>query len=271
MAEGAISKKQASETRIVEETEQLYSGAGVDIAGELMGYLEWGRHSSALQSHAIRTLEHALGHFLAQKESEKPSQREWAWLDWATLLEFYSTQYLPGNAVEKRLAQLERVTSAQRSTLGRLEARIGLLATEDQEEQEEWPAFACEEFEKIFENRKGLEDAGEDKSLVLYHIMEIETLLGRVERKARATDREYEARLAASLRDICRIHEPAELSNEQIECLAGSLQALVEGWGALNRKKVKWIRGRLLEVGLTWLPVTEKAKSVIDEARSSVK
>lgn len=267
MPEGAISKKEASETRIVEEAEQLYSGAGVDIAEELMRYLERGRHSFALQSHAIRTL----GHFLAQKESEKPSQREWAWSYWAMLLESYRTQHLPGNAVEKRLAQLERVTSSHHSVLGRLEARIRLPVAEEHEEQEEWPAFACEEFEKIVENRKGLEDAGEDKSLVLYHIMEIETLLGRVERKARATDREYEARLAASLRDICRIHEPAELSNEQIECLAGSLQALVEGWGALNRKKVKWIRGRLLEVGLTWLPVTEKAKSVIDEARSSVK
>ncbi len=41
--------------------------------------------------------------------------------------------------------------------------------------------------------------------------------------------------------------------------------------GELNAEKVKWIRGRLLEVGLTWLPVTEKAQKVIDEAKSSVK
>lgn len=142
---------------------------------------------------------------------------------------------------------------------------------ETPDEDEEWPKFASRGFSKIIENCRALENANEDKSLVLYHIMEIETLLGKVENEARVTDREYEARLAASLRDICRIHEPADLTNKQIECIAGSLQALVEGWGALNREKVKWIRRRLLEVGLTWLPVTQKAQKVIDEAKSSVK
>jgi len=172
---------------------------------------------------------------------------------------------------EFRTEQLETVTFGNEIKLRRLEDNIKTLIRTEQEEEQEWPAYASEEFTKLVENRKGLEDAGEDKPLILYHIMEIETLLGKVERKARATEREYEARLAASLRDICRIHEPSELSDEQIKCFTGSLQALTEGWGGLNREKVKWIRGRLLEVGLTWLPVTEKAQKVIDEAKSSVR
>lgn len=128
------------------------------------------------------------------------------------------------------------------------------------------PAYASENFEKIIENVQGLENAGDDRSQILYHIMELETLLGRVERKGRAANRKYEARLTASLRDICRVHEPSELSEEQIKCFGHCVTALVEGWGNLNREKVGWIRSRLLDVGLTWLPVTDKAVKDISEA-----
>jgi len=220
-------------------------------------------HYSAIR----KVLLHELGHILMQQKLEKRSEElAWTWLYAA--LASSSSQQSYGKVVERRLAQLEERVS---SVLTRIEARVGLLALEKHEEEKQWPEFTSEEFEKIDENRKDLEEASEDKSLRLYHIMEIETLLGKVEKKARATNREYEARLAASLRDICRIHEPSELSDEQIKCFTGSIQALIEGWGALNREKVKWIRGRLLEVGLTWLPVTEKAQKVIDEAKSSVK
>jgi hypothetical protein len=181
----------------------------------------------------------------------------------------FSRMYL--TFLEDRLARLETDTFSNGIKLRRLEDHIKMLQGTEQEEEKDWPAYASEEFTKLVENRKGLEDAGEDKDLILYYIMEIEALLGDVEGKARVTNREYEARLAATLRDICRIHEPSELSNEQIKCFTGSLQALIEGWGLLNREKVKWIRGRLLEVGLTWLPVTKKALRDIGEAKSSVK
>ncbi|OHB73753.1 MAG: hypothetical protein A2Z25_00720 [Planctomycetes bacterium RBG_16_55_9] len=172
--------------------------------------------------------------------------------------------------VEDRLAQLETVNFENRIQFRKLEDRFGIVNGIEQEAEQDWPKFASGEFAKLAENMKGLEDSGDDKELILYHIMEIEALLGKVERKARATNHEYEARLAASLRDICKIHEPSELSERQIERFAASLQALIEGWGELNREKVKWVRGKLLEVGLTWLPVTEKALNVIDEAKSSV-
>lgn len=208
---------------------------------------------------------HYLGHILAKEKSGKLSEEELATVFYA--IASYSTQQSRRYGIERRLEQLEKATFSHDSVLEIIKDRIGLI----EEEEQQWPAYTSEEFGKIVENTKGLENAGEDGALILYHIMEIETLLGKIERKARATNLEYEARLAASLRDICRIHEPAELSDEQIKCFTGSLQALTEGWGGLNREKVKWIRGRLLEVGLTWLPVTEKAQKVIDEAKSSVK
>jgi hypothetical protein len=155
-------------------------------------------------------------------------------------------------------------------TIGRLESDVEEPISEEQGGKEQkWPSYAIEEFEKIDENSEGLENAGEDKSQILYYIMEIEVLLERVTRKARAINREAEARLAASLRDICRIHEPSELSNEQIKCFTGSLRALIEGWGQLNREKVKWIRSRLLKAGLTWLPVTKRAEKDIAEAKKA--
>lgn len=135
-------------------------------------------------------------------------------------------------------------------------------------EPREWPAYTSEDFEKIIENVRGLVNVSDDKSQILYHMMEIETLLGRTEEKARAVNRKYEARLAASLRDICRVQEPGTISEEQMKRFAACTRALIEGWGKLNREKVRWIRNRLLEVGLTWLPITDKAIKDISKAKT---
>lgn len=151
------------------------------------------------------------------------------------------------------------------------EHKRSIEALKDQEEigsePRKWPAYASEEFGKIVENSKGLENAGDDTSQILYHVMEIQALLRKVVDKARVTNKKYEGRLAASLRNICNLYEPDEFSDEQIKRFIASMHALIEGWGQLNREKVKWIRSRLLEVGLTWLPVTEKAQRDIAEAK----
>lgn len=166
-----------------------------------------------------------------------------------------------------KLEELDRRTL---STIERLEAAVDVRGKKEGEieAQQKWPSYASEDFEKIVENALGLENAGDDKSQILYHIMEIETLLGRTEEKARVTNRKYEARLAASLRDICRVHEPTEISEEQIKLFAACTRALIEGWGKLNREKVRWIRNRLLEVRLTWLPITDKAIKDISKAKT---
>lgn len=173
--------------------------------------------------------------------------------------------------IERRIEPLENQMSIHKLKLEKLENCATLSQAESYDEEKQWPEFKIEEFDKIVKNIKGLEEAGEDEPIKLYHFMELESLLGKVERKARLTNLKYEARLAATLRDICKIHEPSELLDEQIKCLTGSIHALIEGWGELNREKVKWVRSRILEVGLTWLPVTEKAQKVIDEAKSTVK
>ena len=169
----------------------------------------------------------------------------------------------------EKINRLDKRTLSLSSEFERLEADVDILKKEkvDVGGEEEWPSYAIEDFGKIVENIMGLESAGDDKSLVLYHIMEIEALLGKVEKKARVTNQRDEARLTASLRDICRVHEPKDLTKEQIESFRACLTALIEGWGKLNKEKVRWIRSRLLEVGLTWLPVTDKAIKDISQAQ----
>jgi len=262
MSKGPLAKKETKKSQSVESTgvsDAFTRKALRSIAKQIPFY-----------PITVSGIFHEYKHILEKEKSEKLSEEELVSVIFYAMAS-YSAQKSSGAGLERRLMQLEKVASIHNSAIGRLKAHIALTEVEEQEEEQQWPAFESEELEKIVENAKSLENAGEDKALVLYHIMEIETLLGKSERKARATNREYEARLAASLRDICRIHEPSDLSDEQITCFTGSLQALTEGWGELNREKVKWIRGRLLEVGLTWLPVTEKAQKIIDEAKSSVK
>jgi len=128
--------------------------------------------------------------------------------------------------------------------------------------------FFNEDFSDVIAHVESLENSADDQAQVLYHIMELETALGKLEEKARATNRKYEARLAASLRDICRVHEPGNISEKQVKHFAASASALVKGWGVLTREKVAYIRSRLLEVGLTWLPVTDKATSDIAKAET---
>lgn len=266
MAKGAISKKDSSEDRIVNQASDSEL-SDIHQSMYLAKILAEGGHLTPTRRRAA--IYFAVAHFFAREKSENAREELTQAFYSALAPSLYPRWYRTG--VERRLKQLESLTSIHNLVLERLEARTALPKAEEQEEEQQWPAFASGEFAELDENRKGIEESGDDKELILYHIMEIETLLGKVERKARATNREYEARLAASLRDICRIHEPSELSNEQIECFTGSLQALTEGWGELTKEKVKWIRGRLLEVGLTWLPVTQKAQMVIDEAKSSVR
>jgi len=146
-----------------------------------------------------------------------------------------------------------------------------LEATAQEAQQEEtekqWPRYAIEDLRKLVKNAKGVRESVGDASRLLFHIMEIETLLAGIEKKARATSRKYEARLAASLRDICRVHDPGSFSEDQAECLKGSVTALAEGWGKLTREKLKYVRTRLLDQGLTWLPVTEKAMADLEETQ----
>jgi hypothetical protein len=170
----------------------------------------------------------------------------------------------------EKVERIDNRTLGLASAFEKLEADVHALKEKERraEPQRGWPSYASEDFERIAENARGLEDAGDDKSQILYHIMELEASLGSVEGKARATDRKYEARLAASLRDICRVHEPREMSDQQIICFHDCLNALIEGWGKLNRERVRWIRGRLMEVGLTWLPVTDKAVKDISQAQN---
>jgi translation initiation factor 2B subunit (eIF-2B alpha/beta/delta family) len=132
------------------------------------------------------------------------------------------------------------------------------------EDRRESP-HASEDFDKLFRNAKGLRNSIGDASQVLFYAKEMERLLGHIEEEARATSRKYEARLAASLRDICQIHDPSKLSEEQAECLKICVTALVEAWGTLTREKLNSLRTRLLEKGLTWLPVTDKAIADLTE------
>jgi len=53
-----------------------------------------------------------------------------------------------------------------------------------------------------------------------------------------------------------------------VECFKGSVTMLVEGWGRITREKLNYVRTRLLDKGLTWLPVTDKAMADVEERRT---
>lgn len=155
-------------------------------------------------------------------------------------------------ALEKHEAKIERLEKGKRASV----------------DEEVMPQYLSEDFERLRGYIENLESAGENKSKILYYLMEAEVVLGELEEKARCTDRKYEARLAASLRDICKLHEPNDISEEQISVFVASNRALMDGLGKLNREKLAWIRSELLKVGLTWLPVTEKAAKEVSKAQS---
>ena len=192
------------------------------------------------------------------------------------LLEYYYrviSEYTKGEGftdIIEKVEHLDKRILSHSSTLEKLEADVSSLKKKrgDIEIEGEWPSYASEEFAKVHENLVNLENTADDKAQILYYMMELQNLLGELEEKARVTNRRYEARLAASLRDICRVQEPSNISEEQIKRFTASTHALIEGWGKLNKEKVSWIRSRLLEIGLTWLPVTDKAAKDISKARA---
>ncbi len=172
--------------------------------------------------------------------------------------------------LSQKLNQLDKRTLSHSSTLEKHEANIerlkeGKRASVDEEVV---PQYLSEDFIKLIDHLRNLEEAVGNNSKLLYYLMEAEVVLGELEEKARCTDRKYEARLSASLRDICRLHEPSNISEEQINVFAASNRALMDGWGKLNREKLAWIRSELLKVGLTWLPVTDKAAKEVSKAQS---
>ena len=195
-------------------------------------------------------------------------------LTWEGITEVVASIHpLFGSLLKKMWIEIKRTDERSLSNLRAREYIEAYIeeqkkAERDIQREPEWPAYTSEDFGRIRENLIGLENAGDDRSQILYHIMEMETLLGRVEEKARVANTKYEARLAASLRDICRVHEPSTVSEEQIKRFTACTRALIEGWGKLNREKVRWIRDRLLEVGLTWLPITDKATKDIAEVQT---
>lgn len=139
-------------------------------------------------------------------------------------------------------------------------------------EEEEKPSLAPvgrKNFSYILQILSDLEAAIDDLDSLLFQIVELESALGKLEEIAREGQFKYEARLAGSLRDICRIHDPMDLSETQIKSLVASVQVLIKEWGQLNREKANWTCSKLLEVGLTWLPVTEKAQKDIADAKKS--
>jgi len=190
------------------------------------------------------------------------------------LIREYQDPRLPSWMEEfaEKITQLDTRTMRHSYVIEKLEADNEFFKEHIRSERKEheYPVFLDEDFGKILENLKSLEIASGDKSQILYYVMEIEALLGKLEEKGGATNHKYESRLAATLRDICRIHEPVDLSGKQIECFSGAVKSLINGWGKLDRKKTNWVYERLLEMGLTWLPVTEKAEKDIEKARKQL-
>lgn len=151
-----------------------------------------------------------------------------------------------------------------------LEVLVRSLARARYEAESPSVSVQKEVFAGVLQDVEELQAGADDVGTVLFRLLELEVGLKGLEDSARSGNRKYEARLAASLRDICKIHEPADLSKSQIEVFVASVRVLVNEWGELNREMVRFVRSRLLEVGLTWLPVTEKAARDIAKAKKLI-
>ena len=209
--------------------------------------------------------------FVTFEESSRLKRKhEYRWLDILDLIQttkspLENNQYL----LPEKIKRLDDRSYNHGHRLEMLEARVESIrgAEKDSEEAEYLPTYASKEFTKIIESLDALEIASDDKSMVLYHMSELEALLGMIEKKGRALRMKYEARLAGCLRDVCWVNEPSELSSEQISCFCSCVRFLLAGWSKLNRDKVKWTCQRLLEADITWLPVTDKVST---EAKKEV-
>ncbi len=95
----------------------------------------------------------------------------------------------------------------------------------------------------------------------------LEPMLEFLEMVSRNGNLIYESRLAASLRDILRVHYIDELNYKQMRLFVSAISKLFGEWGTFTREKNNEIRTKLLEADLTWLPVTEKAEKEIEEIR----
>jgi len=122
--------------------------------------------------------------------------------------------------------------------------------------RKEFKMEKMEIIEDINTNLQLLKNVNEDKTKIFH---QIEKILGHIEYHTRFEHHKNSARLAASLRDICRLHYPNELTEKQLKIFSTSINALIEKWDGLTKKEVGQIRTKLLDCGLTWIPVTEKA------------
>jgi len=246
MSEEVISKRAVSANRLIGHAGvgAHYESPKDQLLKYMLDYLVHHTSSAISSTVLLHELEYILGHTGAKK-----------WVDIRSMLEELEKRALGYSYTPEKTEAVAYVFRKKKA---------------DAETERKWPSYAIQDFESISKNLMGLENAGDDRSQILYYIMEIETLLAKVEKKAGVTNRRYEARLAASLRDICRVHEPSDISKEQIECFKGCVNALIEGWGELNREKVRWIRSNLLGVGLTWLPVTDKSAKDISKSQNII-
>jgi len=106
----------------------------------------------------------------------------------------------------------------------------------------------------------------EDYLNINQHFLDgLESFFEDLEKKARDENLKYERRLSASLRHMCRIYYPGKISEEQLKAFVEATHILVSEWGEMDRERLHIARTGILESGLTFLPVTNKATKEIAE------
>ncbi len=175
-----------------------------------------------------------------------------------------------GPVIQKQVLDcLERLTETSYRhsiQLDQLDARTEHLRSKGAQEERSASVFieTLGATSKILER---IESQPENRQEVLYCLMELEQHLGYLEKSARSIGKIYESRMAATLKNICKIHEPVELTEDQLKYFTAGARSFINGWGALTKEKIDYIRSSLLSQKLTWLPVTPKAEKVIEENR----
>jgi len=102
-----------------------------------------------------------------------------------------------------------------------------------------------------------------DSKEQLLIIMDIAKLFKGIEYLARENNKKYEKIMAMTLKCICHIEY--EFTSEQIKSIINCVNNFMDKWGYMNGDDLRTMRKELLQVGLTWLPITDRAREKIEK------
>jgi len=100
--------------------------------------------------------------------------------------------------------------------------------------------------------------------MILLFFTEMKMFLKRIVDKTFFSEElKYQNRLADNLEDMFLVTDETQLNEKQINCIFDVVNNFIENFWDLDKEKNADILGDILNNGLTWLPITNKAQNII--------